>query len=119
VLYLFKGKPTKDVWVYDARTGVEDVTKFSRPLEFEKHFGDFVKCYGENCNGLSSRTVSKNFERYTLDEIEVKNYDLSFSKVYQPETVEKPLFYIDKLINNFQGQLANLQELKGILESKD
>lgn len=118
VIFIQKGRPTKDVWVYDARTGVEDVTKISRPLKYEKHFGDFVQCYGEDCNGSSPRNISEKFEKFSLSEIEKRNYDLSFGKLYQPEAVEKPLFYIDKLIDNFQVQLDNLQQLRGILESK-
>ncbi len=118
VLFLQKGVPTKNVWVYDARTDVEDVTKSSRPLDYEKHFEDFVRCYGKDPNGNSLRKKTNKFEKYTLSQIKEKDYDLSFTKLYVPAPLEPPIYYLDKLIANFEQQLADLQRLKEILNPK-
>lgn len=118
VIFLQKGKKTENVWVYDARSGVEDITKASRPLDYEKHFGDFVKSYGIQPNGSSKRVETTNFKRHTLKEIKEKNYDLSTTQIYQPQKLEEPVFYIDKLIVNFEQQLNDLKTLKEILQQK-
>ena len=43
VLFFEKGKPTKDIWVYDYRTGIKH-TLVTKPLKRE-HLDDFVNCY--------------------------------------------------------------------------
>ncbi len=115
VIFLHKGQATKHTWVYDARTSFPDVTKSTRPLNYEKHFEDFVKCYGKDPNGNSKRTASDKFERYSLDQIRKRNFDLSFNKLYQPQKLEDPVVYIDDLIENFKQQLNDLQKLKKII----
>lgn len=117
VVFLQKGFPTNNIWVYDARTNVEDVTKASRPLSYTKHFEHFVNSYGSNPNGTSKRTVSEVFKKYSLKEIKERKYDLSFTKVYIPAALEPPTFYVDRLIENFEQQLTNLKTLKKILEN--
>lgn len=117
VVFLQKNKPTKNIWVYDARTSILDVTKSSRPLSYEKHFENFVTCYGDDPNGKSKRTVSERFESYTLNDIKKRNFDLSFTKLYEQEKLEDPLVYVDCLIESFQEQLNDLQKLKQLLNS--
>lgn len=115
VIFLQKGEPTKQIWVYDARTNVEDVTKSSRPLEYKKHFGDFVNSYGKDPNGKSKRIATEKFKKYSLAEIREKRYDLSFTTLYYPPALESPIFYVDTLIENFQQQLSDLHKLKALL----
>lgn len=117
VIFLQKSKPTKNVWVYDGRSGVEDITKSSRPLNYLKHFKNFVDCYGDDPNGISHRSESDKFEKYSLNQIKEKKYDLSFTKLYQPARLEDPIFYVDKLIENFEEQLSDLKNLKKLLQS--
>ncbi len=117
VVFLQKGKPTKNIWVYDARTGITDVTKTSRPLDYETHFKDFVNSYGEGPNGSSKRIESNAFQKYTLDNIEDRRFDLSFNKFYEPTTLEVPSHYVDNLIDIFQKQLSELQKLKILLNN--
>lgn len=50
VLFFTKGVPTKNVWIYDARTNVPGITKKDRPLTSE-HFAEFERCYGIDPNG--------------------------------------------------------------------
>lgn len=46
VLFFEKGEPTKDIWVYDYRTGIKH-TMATKPLT-RSHLQDFVDCY---CSG--------------------------------------------------------------------
>lgn len=46
VLFFKKGEPTKDIWVYDYRTGIKH-TLVQKPMKRE-HLQDFVDCY---CSG--------------------------------------------------------------------
>jgi len=119
VVFLEKGSPTKNIWVYDARTDVEDVTKASRPLNYEKHFKDFVVCYGKKTDGADKRIESERFQCFSLQQIKEKNYDLSFSKIQAPLILEQPIFYVDRLIRNFESQLVNLHHLKKLLEQRE
>lgn len=43
VLFFEKGEPTKDIWVYDYRTGVKH-TMATKPMTRE-HLQEFVACY--------------------------------------------------------------------------
>lgn len=45
VVFFTKGPTTETVWIYDARTNVEPITKRSRPLTRE-HLADFERCFG-------------------------------------------------------------------------
>lgn len=54
VVFFTNGSPTSDIWVYDARTNVQSVTKVDRPLNHE-HFTEFEKCYGSDPDGLEKR----------------------------------------------------------------
>lgn len=118
VIFLQKGVGTSETWVYDARTNVEDVTKTSRPLNYNKHFSEFVRSYGSDPNGKSKRSESEVFERYSIEQIKAKNYDLSFSKIFIPDKLEQPIYYVDKLINNYEQQMKNLYRLKELLKQK-
>jgi type I restriction enzyme M protein len=116
VVFLQKGKKTSDVWVYDARTDVEEIRKTSRPLEFQKHFADFVDAYGQDPNGLAERQGSERFKKYTLAEVKDRDYDISFVQMNAQAPLETPSFYVSKLISNFEQQLKGLYHLKNILD---
>lgn len=115
VVFLQRDVPTKEIWVYDARTGVEEITKSNRPLNFEKHFQEFVNSYGDDPNGKSKRKESERFKKYSLNEIVEKKYDLSFNKLYYPPKLEEPIHYLDRLISSFEEQLQDLREIKDMI----
>jgi len=77
VVFLQKGTPTENVWIFDARTNVENITKRDRPLS-ERHFEEFIKSYGQEPNGTSERIASERFRKFTISEIKEKNYNLDF-----------------------------------------
>jgi type I restriction enzyme M protein len=62
IMFFSKGEPTKEVWIYDNRTGVEKVA-IRHPLTAE-YFKDFEKCYHAN-----PRKESDHFRRFSRKEI--------------------------------------------------
>ena len=68
-IFFVKGEPTKEVWIYDDRTNIEKVT-IRHPLTL-KYFEDFEKRYHTN-----PRRESERFKRFTIDEIEKRDYNL-------------------------------------------
>jgi len=71
VLFFTKGKPTKEVWIYDLRTNIPNITK-GKPLT-EEIFEDFIKCYTQK-----TRKQTKRFEKRVIKQIEDANFDLDF-----------------------------------------
>jgi type I restriction enzyme M protein len=69
VLFFNKGKPTKEVWIYDLRTNVKKVTK-SNPL-IDEYFQDFEGCYNSK-----PRMEGERFKRFTIREIKKRDFDL-------------------------------------------
>ena len=57
VVFFQKGRPTEEVWIFDARSNVPGITKKDRPLAHE-HFAEFVKCYGSDPNALKSKALT-------------------------------------------------------------
>ena len=81
VIFLQKGMPTTDVWIYDARSNVPGITKKDRPLTRE-HFREFEKCYGNDPNGLSKRKDQGDagrFRGFPLSAIKGRNYRLDIT----------------------------------------
>ena len=72
VLFLQKGEPTREVWIYDARSNVPIVTKKDRPLA-DEHFAAFVQYYGDKPNGTAQRIdqgPEGRFRRFGLADIQ-------------------------------------------------
>lgn len=57
VLFFTRGYGTERVWIYDARSGLPQVTKKDRPLT-EAHFAEFERCYGADPNGRALRRTA-------------------------------------------------------------
>jgi type I restriction enzyme M protein len=119
VIFLQKGLPTKETWIYDARFGTEGVTKIDRPLTND-HFLDFISSYGNEPNGNDpNRAVGKKFRKFLLTDIESNGYKLDFNwlkgknpyESYQDNTIEDVL---NDAIANVQSML---KDLKSVLKS--
>lgn len=93
VIFFTKGRPTKRVWIFDARTNVPKITKKSRPLA-AKHFAEFEACYGIDPNGMSKRSEGDSTENrwrsFTIDEVKDHHYKLDAFKWLRDETTEDP-----------------------------
>jgi len=104
VVFLEKGKPTKKMWLYDARKDTEKVTTKSNPLT-EEHFADFELCF-------QNRKETERFKPHTLAEIQEKEFDLSFVEYIPPEPLAHPVFMIEQMIIFYEAKIAALKELK-------
>lgn len=111
VIFLEKSKPTKNLWLYDARRDIPKVTTKSNLLR-EEHFEDFKK-------SLIERTTNDRFKPHTFTEIQEKGFDLSFVEVIEPEPIQHPVVIIDELIIYYQRKIASLKELKSKLPLPD
>ncbi|MFE8949055.1 N-6 DNA methylase [Streptomyces sp. NPDC007856] len=93
VIFFTKGRPTRKVWVYDARANVPKITKKSRPLT-PAHFAEFEKCYGGDPNGLSERAIGDSPENrwrsFTIDEVRERHYKLDSFKWLRDEDLDDP-----------------------------
>jgi type I restriction enzyme M protein len=63
VIFFQKGKPTEEVWIFDARSNVPGITKKDRPLS-PQHFAEFEETYGKDPNGLSKRADTGEMGRF-------------------------------------------------------
>ena len=83
VIFLTKGRPTEQVWIYDARANIPKVNKKSRPLTAD-HFAEFEHCYGEDPFGRSPRSVDQSSEdrwrSFAIAEVKEREYKLDAFK---------------------------------------
>ena len=93
VIFFNKGRPTKDVWMFDARANVPAITKTKNPLR-PKHFAEFEACYGDDPNGLSRRTPDDSPEgrwrQFSLSDVQEHNYKLDSLRWLRDETADDP-----------------------------
>lgn len=114
VIFLHKGKPTQQMWMFDARTDISKITTKSNTLKI-KHFEDFISCYGDSPVGESARSETERFKSYSIAAIREKNYDLSFVEIFKPEPLPHPALLIDEMIADYESKIKALQELKSKL----
>lgn len=107
VVFLEKGKPTKNVWIYDARTNTEKITTRSNSLT-EEHFTDFEICF-------QKRKETEKFKPHTWAEIQEKEFDLSFVEYIPPEPLPHPAFMIDQMVIYYEAKIKALKDLKSKL----
>lgn len=121
VLFFEKGESTKDVWVYDYRTGVKH-TMATKPM-LREHLNDFVSCY---CSGhledrketYSDESPNGRWRRFKEDEVYSRDQlKLDFKWM---DLAEKDERSINELLNDMQEKssaiseaVAKLQELLG------
>lgn len=123
VLFFEKGESTKDIWVYDYRTGVKH-TMATKPMTRE-HLQDFVECY---CSGhMEDRKETYNAEtnpngrwrKYTEAEVKAKD-DLNFKWLDFTEdddrTVSEILEEMQDEANGISAAVSQLKELLGGIE---
>jgi type I restriction enzyme M protein len=111
VIFLQKGSPTRETWIYDLRKDFPRITTKSNTLKLE-HFKHFEDSFGSDPNGGSKRTPNERFKFFTLDIIKDRNYDLSFVELYTPEVLPHPNIIIDEMILDYQNKIDALLKLK-------
>lgn len=118
VIFFTKGKPTKQVWLYDGRANVPGITKKDRPLT-KAHFEDFERCYGEDPNGKSPRTETERFRCFGIEEIKKREYKLDGFKWIKDESLDdaEDLGEPEEIITEAMTQLsAAIDELNQVLK---
>jgi type I restriction enzyme M protein len=92
VIFLFKGRSTEHVWIYDGRANVPKITKKTRPLT-QTHFAEFEKCFGDDPNGRAARREKDSedgrWRRFSLDEIKQRRYKLDAFKWIRDEDLDE------------------------------
>jgi type I restriction enzyme M protein len=125
VLFFTKGSPTERVWIYDARTNVEQITKKDRPLT-HAHFAEFETCYGSDPNGRSKReaTTSKKgrWRVFSISEVREKEFKLDAFKWLKEEHLDDaddlppPEELAIDAIAELEESVAELNQVLAILE---
>ena len=120
VLFFDKGKPTKDIWVYDYRTGVKH-TMAQKPMT-RADLDEFVQCY---CSGhMEDRTETYSAEnpngrwrRFSAEEVAGRD-DLNFKWIDFTEEDDRTA---DELVEELQSAsivIADLiSQVKTVLSS--
>ncbi len=123
VLFFDKGEPTKDIWVYDYRTGIKH-TMATKPMA-RAHLDEFVECY---CSGhmedrkpLYDPDTNPNGRWRKFTEEEVKKADnLDFKWLDLEEKDERT---IKQVLDDMQAEsdgiaeaVAKLKELLGDID---
>ena len=93
VIFFTKGRPTEQVWVYDARANVPSMTKKARPLT-DAFFDPFIACYGSDSNGRAERQAADSTDDrwrvFRLDAVKAHDYKIDSFKWLRDEELDDP-----------------------------
>ena len=119
VLFFEKGEPTKDIWVYDYRTGVKH-TLATKPMTRE-NLQDFVDCY---CSGHmedrketfdAKANPNGRWRRFSEEDVKVRE-DLNFKWLDFTEEDDRSVADIlDEMQDEADGISAAVAQLKELL----
>jgi len=128
VLFFTRGKTdkgnTQNVWVYDLRTNMPKFGKRT-PL-LESTFDDFVKVYGEDIHGKSTRSetdaVEDRWKCFSRDDIAKRgdNLDILWLKdesAGNSEELDEPDVIAAQIMVHLQTALAEMKTLSEILDT--
>lgn len=126
VLFFTKGYPTEKIWIYDARTNVEQITKKDRPLTAE-HFKEFERCFGSEPNGKAKRTPTDSKEdrwhSFPIAEVKERDFKLDGFKWLREASLEdaddlpSPEELATDAISELEEAVAELSQVLVLLES--
>lgn len=124
VLFFDKGEPTKDIWVYDYRTGIKH-TLATKPLKRED-LDDFVACYCSGHRQDRKQTYSEHepngrWRRFSSDDVySDEQLRLDFKWMNLSEDDDRSLGEIIRDIkakaSNIAAAIAELDKLIGDIE---
>lgn len=123
VIFLQKGLPTKNVWIFDARSNVPSVTKKERPLT-KAHFEEFEQCYGDDPNGRAKRTdlgIEGRFRCFSLDEIKARDYKLDITwlkdeSLEDADDLPEPDYLASEAITELEAVVDNLKDILELMD---
>lgn len=111
VLFFEKGSETKDIWVYDYRTGIKH-TMATKPMTRD-HLDDFVNCY---CSGhmedrvqtYSEENPNGRWRKFTADEVYSRDQlKLDFKWI---DLTEKDNRTITEILSEMQEKASSITE---------
>ena len=127
VIFLQKGMPTENVWIYDNRSNIEGITKKDRPLTTE-HFKEFIKCYGTDVNGQSTRSENASaddrWKKFHISEIKDRNYKLDITWLKDDafedsDEIPEPQVLAAEAITELEAVIDDLQDILALIDNGD
>ncbi len=120
VIFFTKGRPTENIWIYDARANVPAITKKDRPLSLS-HFAEFVKCYGEDPFGRRTRSTSVStddrWREFGIEKVQERSYNLDGLRWLRDESLDddneltQPSDLLAHAAANLQSALNELSKM--------
>lgn len=109
VIFFEKGEQTKEIWIYDNRTKVEKVA-IRHPLT-ANYFEDFEKCYH-----TEPRKETERFKRWTINEIEKRDFNLDITwlkeeSVSESSELSDPSELVSEALVQLEAATDSLNEL--------
>lgn len=123
VVFLQKGRPTTETWIYDARANVPGITKKDRPLT-AAHFTEFEACYGADPNGMSTRTEGERFRCFSLEAIKERGYKLDINWIKDDslddaDELPEPSVLATEAITELEAVVDDLREIVALIEAQE
>jgi type I restriction enzyme M protein len=124
VIFLQKGLPTEQVWIFDARSNVSGITKKERPLT-PKHFEEFEAYYGHDPNGQSEREDQGElgrFRKFRISEIIDRGYKLDITwlkdeSLEDADDLPEPQDLAAEAITELEAMVDDLKEILQSIEA--
>src|SRR5437773_4158800 len=128
-IFIQKGRPTEEVWIFDARSNVPGITKKDRPLS-PQHFAEFEAAYGKDPNGLSRRkdtrenggqSGSDRFRKFHISEIKERAYKLDITwlkddSLEDSDELPEPQDLATEAVTELEAVVDDLKEIIELLE---
>jgi type I restriction enzyme M protein len=126
VIFLQKGKPTENVWIFDARSNVPGITKKDRPLTAQ-HFQEFEKAYGKDPNGLSKRLDGGELgrlRRFHISDIKERGFKLDVTwlkddSLEDSDELPEPQDLASEAVTELESVVDDLREIITLLEKEE
>jgi type I restriction enzyme M protein len=126
VIFFQKGRPTEEVWIFDARSNVPGITKKDRPLAAQ-HFAEFEQAYGKDPNGLSKRTdtgETGRFRKFHFSEIKERGYKLDVTwlkddSLEDADELPEPQDLAAEAITELEAVVDDLREIVALVEKEE
>ena len=126
VIFFQKGRPTEEVWIFDARSNVPGITKKDRPLT-SAHVTEFEGAYGKDPNGQSKRKdtgTEGRFRRFTLGEIKERGYKLDITwlkdeSIEDGDELPEPQDLATEAITELEAVVDDLREIVDLIEKEE
>jgi len=126
VIFFQKGLPTENVWIFDARSNVEGITKKDRPLAAQ-HFVEFEKCYGKDPTGQSKRKdlgQEGRFRKFSIDDIKERDYKLDViwlkdESLEDSDELPEPQDLAGEAITELEAVVDDLREIVALIEKEE